>query len=51
MDLPKPSHPDLRFDLTAMTEPKTVDDIKALCVEALAELDVVNSALDKLLKE
>lgn len=41
---------DLNFDIYAMVEPKTPQDLINLCNEALAELKIVNGILDDILK-
>jgi hypothetical protein len=39
------------FDTTALTEPKTPEDVLAILAEIRAELDNVNSILDDVLVE
>lgn len=41
---------DLEFDIYAMVNPKTPDDVLGLCKEALSELASINQILDDLLK-
>lgn len=42
---------DLNFDIRALVEPKTNEDVVAAINEALDELEIINKILDNLLKD